>query len=305
MKKAFICFYLMLIVMLLTGQVYHPLIRPNIYWDVAYFVSPAPCYMYLGRTEFIQDDTLVEGHKYTFQKDFPFLGTAGPGGSICPPYMVDTISYRNAFLREDTIEKKVYIYDVDSSPHDQILYDFSLSPGDTFQSDYTTQGGSYVVYSVSDIMLHNGETRKIFCFDPSCIMNYIESIGGCNGLYEPIIMGLGFGSRTLCVKEYGIPVWGSSCNYQFVSIPEHATPYVRLVPNPAHEKLSIEFQRNSGKAVIELLNLYGQLCAKIINQTNMDMIVMDVSNFPPGLYLIRITSEEGIVTTDKVLLTKF
>ncbi len=302
MKKLTFYIYFMCLATMLSGQVYHPLIRSNTYWDVAYTVSPAPCYMYVGRTEFIQGDSLIDGHYYRFQNEYPFLGTPGPGGSICAPYVVDTIPYRRAFLREDTLARKVFIYDVNYEPQEQLLYDFSLSPGDTFHSAYATQGGLYVVYSVSDIILLNGEIRKIFCFDANCILNYIESIGGCQGLYDPIVIGYGFNSGIICVKDNGISIWGGSCFYQFVSTPEFSKPHIHIGPNPAADKLTVEFPFNPMEMEIKLINFCGQQCAKIVLPPGKEKAEMDVSPFPAGIYLVRVTDGNRIAATEKVVL---
>ncbi|MDP1622882.1 MAG: T9SS type A sorting domain-containing protein [Bacteroidales bacterium] len=303
MKTLFFYTYFMCLATMLFGQDYHPLIRPNVYWDVAYWNSFAFCNIDVTRTEFIDGDSLIEGHLYRLQHVYPFLGTPGPGNTICPPYTIDTIPTRNAVLREDTQAKKVYIYNENYFPHDQLLYDFSVSPGDTVQSQYINQGAPIVVYSVFDTILLNGDVRKIFCFDPYCAMNYIESIGGCKGLAEPIVIGLGFGSTILCIKEEEIPLWGEGeCNYQFVAITEYTNPGLQIVPNPASGTLLIELPANYGEMEISLFNIQGKNSVKIIPQPGKGQSEIDVSGIPKGVYFIRVTAGKRFVATGKVVV---
>lgn len=176
LKKLATFVVLMIISLNIYPQQYHKMIRKNVFWDEATYLCMAPCYTTIGRMEFIDGDSLIDGKYYRFSNGYAFIGTPGPGGTLCPPYYVDTVPHRCAFLREDTIAKRVYIYDESYDPHEQLLYDFSLLPGDTLDSDY--HNDTFILDTIVDITLFNGEIRKMFCFDPGCIIHYIEGIGG-------------------------------------------------------------------------------------------------------------------------------
>lgn len=272
------------------SQTYHKLIRPNVYWDVASYSGTLFCYYGIIRTEFVEGDTLIEGHYYRFANDYGFIGVPAPDGSICPPYVVDTIPYKYAILREDTIERKVFIYSEDYIPHDQLLYDFSLNTGDTLFSQYAGLGSYFVIDTVKDTILENGEIRKVFCLDPSCWMNYIESIGGWQGLSNPLVMGLGFGWDLLCVKENDDNLWGNSCNYYFVGIKEGYNKKVEMFPNPTTDQITIQCPTTSSPFSLTILNSFGQVKHNQLSKDN--SIKISLSHLPSGIYLAIIKNSK-------------
>ncbi len=243
MKKIIGCVFFTLISSLVYSQTYHPLIRTNVTWDEGGYESPLPCYTGAGRSEFILGDSLIEGHYYRLENGYGMVGEPGPGGNICPPFQVDTVAYLSARLREDTLTRMVYIWHASSNDHDQLLYDFSLQVGDTLQSEYTGMGATLILTQIEDVTLLNGEVRKKFNFNNDNECYYIESIGGCFGLGNPIVPGLGFGSELFCVKENGIPIWGEGgCNIPWVSTHETGNITFQVFPNPASDKVTFSFR---------------------------------------------------------------
>lgn len=280
------------------AQQYNKLIRKNVYWDEAEYLGIAPCYTYVSRMEFIDGDTLIEGHYYRFANGYPFIGTPGPNGTLCPPYYVDTTAYKYAILREDTIERKVYIYDQFSLPHDQLLYDFSLLPGDTFNSLYG--GVGYLVLdTIIDTVIFNGETRKMFCFDPNCIVHYLEGIGGWQGLTYPLTIGLGFGGILLCVNENLEDLWGFYCNYYFVGINNAQEPVISVFPNPTTNRINIKYEATYISASFTLLNSFGQI---LITEKISDRFTsLNISQLKSGIYYYIIESS-NIIRTGKIII---
>ncbi len=82
MKTFSLSVFLILLLSSVSAQQYHKMIRKNVYWDEATYLSVAPCYTWIGRMEFIDGDTLIEGHYYRFSNSYPFIGTPGPGGTL-------------------------------------------------------------------------------------------------------------------------------------------------------------------------------------------------------------------------------
>jgi len=276
----------------------------NVFWDDAEYLSGVPCYTYAGRVEFIDGDSLIDGYFYRIANGYPFLGTPGPGNTICPPYFIDTILYRHAKIREDTSSRKVYIYDENSEPHDQLLYNFSISAGDTFQSSYATLGGYLVVDTVFDTLLLNGEIRKIFCFDPSCSINYIEGIGGWQGLYWPIVLGLGFGWELLCVKENYIPIWGYKCTYPVVGKPDNFFVMFNISPNPANDLVTFRFSNDlrNNDTLIDIYDLFGNQVMKRVLTKGQTETTLDIRTLAPGLYCYSVTQKMNRKTRKLVVV---
>lgn len=288
----------------LNGQGYHPLIRTGACWDNATYVSMAVCYTSASRTEFLPGDSLRDGMAYRLMNEYPFLGTPSPGGTICAPFTVSLTPARNALLREDTLSRKVFIHDVLSEQHDQLLYDFSLQAGDTLEAPYTTLGGLMIVDHVADTLLQNGETRKIFCFDPACSIYYLESVGGWQGLTQPIAMGLGWGGVLLCSKNGSQPMWGNQCNYQFVGLDSDSPDGYRIGPNPAVDHLIIENMDGmpfpSG-AEIKLLSLTGTIIRSGAFPAGQTSVNFDLTGIRSGLYICVIDSRP-VQTRHKIIV---
>lgn len=262
--------------------------------------------MSAGRSKFIEGDTLMDGHYYRFQYGYSMLGEPGPGGNICPPFIVDTVPHKFAIIREDTLERKVYIYDENSTPHDQLLYDFSLEIGDTLFSSYLGLGALLVLDTIENVMLLNGEIRKKFTFDCNnqgeCF--YVEGIGGCYGLLNPIVMGLGFGWDLFCVKENDDPLWSYECDYYFVGIEDYCSLMIRISPNPVTSILTVSVTPRSGQISILLIDLVGRLKSVSHFTPNQDKALINVSTMKPGIYLLKIADGEMVIGVEKVVVVR-
>ena len=65
---------------------------------------------------------------------------------------------------------------------------------------------------------------------------------------------------------------------------------IRLRPNPAHDRLTVE-RDNAGPATLEVFNAKGQ---KVLSTTtDQATVTLDVSSLASGSYLLRVTTAEG------------
>ena len=74
---------------------------------------------------------------------------------------------------------------------------------------------------------------------------------------------------------------------------------VSLYPNPASDYINIQISNNQEENLVELVNLSGQTVYSRIH--NSEKIQLYVKDFEPGLYLIRITNREEIVTEKLII----
>lgn len=74
---------------------------------------------------------------------------------------------------------------------------------------------------------------------------------------------------------------------------------IAYYPNPAKNRI---FVKNTGKSMdkIEVFDMNGQLLSTTINESQLNEIEINIENFETGLYLLRISTTEGIYNT-KVL----
>ena len=289
MKKLFFLVLYILPGMAGTSQAYHKLIRLNTYWDCYTWMQGWMCYSSVNRIFFTGADTIIEGKTYQISYAYPMYPDP-PGPYLCPPFVIDTLAVDHEhYVREDTVEQKVYIHsDIFLEP-DAILYDFTLQPGDTLTSGYQAFFGfPLVVTSVDSVMIGNGEYRKRINFDdPYYGINYVESIGGTEGLFTPLVpfeSGGGF----MCVKENGANLWGDECDYWFVNIPQYKINEVFIFPNPAHETITIAVPLILLNQNLKLFSSSGVLIKSI--RINSEKTVLQLKGVNPGLYFYQISS---------------
>ncbi len=85
-------------------------------------------------------------------------------------------------------------------------------------------------------------------------------------------------------------------SFDLLSIDESAKTAFEIFPNPTREMVNLVLEKDiNGKVSIELYNLLGQLMMSksISGCTKGQSITINLQQFDPGLYLIRISTEEG------------
>ncbi len=94
----------------------------------------------------------------------------------------DTGNHSTFFIREDTINKKVYILDSIATT-EVILYDFSLNVGDTLYAQHGWGAGKkLIVRTIDTVTILVGQRRRFFLSDTSGHIGFtaIESVGSIN-----------------------------------------------------------------------------------------------------------------------------
>jgi hypothetical protein len=301
MKKFFFIICVMIIATGLQSQDYHKLIRTGTYWDQYTVVLPEMCYTTITRFSFADSDTILGGVAY--RKNICYHFQAVNPGPLCPPFEIDDVPFTSySFLREDTINRKVYIYCQGCFPvKDQLFYDFSLSVGDTLKSVVQTlYGEPLVLTSLDEVLLSNGETRKRFGFGNSPEnLNYIEGIGGAQGLDAAVVPGIESYGGFFCITQNGINLWGNICNNYFVGLQEKKSEAIELYPNPAHDKLTIHLDGTNPDAELIISNLEG----KEIIRTKLNRAdnTISLSQVAPGVYIYQVTSGK-VFRKDKIII---
>lgn len=268
------------------GQIYHPLIRSNTYWDVLQGTGQDICNTNSGAQYFFEGDTIIMGLEYAIVRSYPIVSLLPV--PFCPPYAIDsTNSNVAAFMREDTLARRVYIFD-QSEQLDVILYDFSLMAGDTLDP-VIGQGLTLVIDSIGNTTLLDGSERKIFYLDNGFF--YIESIGGSAGLIFPLFMGLGWWYTPLCVRENDVQLWGEQCygylgSVDLVEMPNPELP--SITPNPARGTIRVS---GAGDLPTDLIffDLSGREVLRQQIRTTAELV--DISCLRPGSYFYRITAQ--------------
>ncbi|MBK7966130.1 MAG: T9SS type A sorting domain-containing protein [Bacteroidetes bacterium] len=206
-------------------------------------------------------------------------------------------------MREDSIAKKLYILDLNSSAIEQILYDFSLNAGDTLNAQYQLTAGSIIIVdSVGSTSLSNGEIRNIFYLNSGTF--YIESIGGRNGLMSPLISFSGGSGETLgCVKLNGVVHYDGGICYVPVGINTNSNdPHLTVYYEKEYQNIKINSKNLELKGEFKILNLEGKIIfSKIIEEDNLSI---NANNLNSGIYLYQYEMLNGKIITGKISLTK-
>lgn len=272
------------------GQNYYPLIRPNLVWQILHGNGAYICDKKDGHQYFFQGDTIVSGIYYQKINTLPII--ALNGNPYCPPFAVDGNfpAFLSGLMREDTITRKVYIYNY-SINSEELLYDFNLVAGDTLNSYLTAQ---VIVDSVGLISLPNGGLRKIFYLDSG--ENYIESIGGSQGIQFQLYQGIGFWEIPICISENNIPIWGGQC-FGTVGINENLQESKMVYPNPFVN----EFTFKSNYPEVTEIILYNSISNEIFRKSFSNSTIINTENFESGIYVYKMISKSGLTSFGKLI----
>lgn len=291
----------------LFGQNYHKLINESFYWDVPFAAQAYICggYADIGPWRYkISGDTVINGQTYSKIYYSNFIAVNPPPPN-CPPFTVDTVfsHYSTAYLREDTIARKVWRYSTFAGGSEVLLYDFTLQKGDTLEIRHWEL--DWVIDTVMTITTYDGIERKKFVFhgdDGSIFPHegwYIEGIGGMAGLFEGPFPYFEVGTWLMCVKDNNDElIWkgGQGCSDFITGAVEiNHVKAIHVFPNPFTDQLTIETA--SGKLDVKIYNLFG---VKLLQEEVDGSRVFDLSSFSPGIYMLQIRNDKNEVVTKKI-----
>jgi len=86
-----------------------------------------------------------------------------------------------------------------------------------------------------------------------------------------------------------------------IGIKENYNDKLRISPNPFSLKTTLHLDKNLKNATLTIFNLFGQQVSQIKNISGQD-ITLNRDNLPNGIYYIRLTYQNKIITTDKVVI---
>lgn len=275
------------------GQNYYPLIKPNLVWQILHGDGAYICDLRDGHQYYFQGDTLISGITYQKIRSNPIIALNGT--PYCPPFAVDGNSpaFLSGLMREDTVTRKVFIYNFNST-YEELIYDFNLIAGDTLNSSYAGMGSVVIVDSVSTISLLNGSLRKIFYLNTG--ENYVESIGGSQGIQFPLIQGLGFWEIPICISENNTPIWGGQC-FGTVGINENLQQAELIYPNPFIDKISIKTNDLEESQFI----IYDNLSKELFSQAFINSSTFNLEHLKIGVYTYKMIRKSGSSSFGKIV----
>jgi hypothetical protein len=305
LAAAVLCFFSLCDSTRVFGQDYVPLIDASKQWNVMvtwYAYGGSPAIKNTINFWIAENDTIINDTVYnTVIANNPNSTGYFPNGTV-------------GFIREDTLERKVYFRDYEATEpffmiKDRLLYDFSIESGDTVEvfGMYTCPEfwNTYVVSSTSSVSLLNGSERKVWNLSPigGYAQNndqWIEGIGSLNGMPFPAcyqLQTISFSLDLLCYFEGETKLYAlmeDTCEvYWTSSVSELAANPIHCYPNPARDELNISLPDNFQDChTISIFDLSGGLLLQEVHCGNEFRV--NVRNLKPGLYFLKVVSQRGV-----------
>ena len=194
------------------------------------------------------------------------------------------------FIREDTIQKKVYIFRTDFSK-EYLLYDFSIQVGDTIKESWFKYSQGWKVTQIDTIYIQNNE-HHVFHFD-SDVASVIDGIGSLAGLtndpWESIKLDCHLRGKDR--QPYFIPDSSSNCelHHYAVGIEEKQSinSEIRLFPNPCNGTFSLQFQESIENANMTIINAIGKRVYGTTDlATGQNTFLTFNTALQPGIYFV-------------------
>lgn len=180
------------------------------------------------------------------------------------------------------------------------IFDFGghITAG-VYKEDSTFVG--YVQYITNQVLL--GSTDTTYTFSSNGINAMVAGEYFIKVLYRPE------GATGWLV----LPNDGTHINKAYLTVTDTTVPpptsinnielekSFAIYPNPAHDKVSVSLKNFTGKVnALELFNLQGQKVSTT-ESTNTSLVELSVNHLAQGIYYLRITTDQGIVSKKLVI----
>ncbi len=310
------------------GQSYEPMVVEGARWRV-FLITPnaIPSYPYTSVYEyFIDADTTINAVEY---KKVFYRELESANQNYKAPFLPKSESMIIGYLREDTLQKKVYAIVLGNSfscPLEQetLLFDFSLTIGDTLRSCLIFSGESSLL-DTSYAYKPGGLTTPTFHFtDHVKVMSYnttfgdlflIEGIGSSWGLFESL-----FSFDYQYKLDYYCRGTEGECEIVTgISSTDFINKKIKLWVQDEKLYLKVPDFLMTSDIIIELYDINGQ---KIISKNEIDnrgldhiqeeninyfpdiTQELDLGNLPSGVYILRLIGEGGEEHTKKFIVQR-
>lgn len=236
------------------------------------------------------NDTMINGLEYYIIRTI----TKHLSGKLVY-YPVEYYSY----LRNDTINKKVYAY---VNGNDSLIYNFDLTIGDSLFSTIGNGWGPDITIDTIYNDNYYGVTRKVFATKDTfgnIQRKLIEGLGSEYGFIAySYDSGFESGTFTNCIKHNGVTLYGDStvtCDLPLAITNIQQDIKVKVYPNPACDNIIIEFDKNiTSNCRIELKTVYGTTVIK--KERKFSNEIIDIENLPSGIYILAIANSDKVYT---------
>lgn len=261
------------------------------------------CYHY-----YIAGDTIINSNTYRQIYRSKIVELGNPCGTW--HWFLDT-GYVGA-LRDDSIANKVFFV-LPTLTSDTLLYDYNLNVGDTVKGYLAAECANIVISSKDSINI-NGLFHKRWFFDTFCSSSFtgnfiIEGVGTEYGLIEPIPDWFQKNSAFVCLHDSAGTIftntnWNPYMSCQLITSinnPHESIERISFFPNPFSQQTTLQSNKALNNATLNIYNSFGQQVKTIIH-ISANAITLYSDNLTNGLYFIRLTQDNKVVTEDKLII---
>lgn len=278
------------------SQTYIPIPLDSTLWKVNYWAAlPWPYSWTCSVFEYTAGDTVINTKNYTLIK------------TLYDPFCTTHISpIKKAAIRQDSLQRKVFIIWLPDSLTERILYDFTQTAGDTCNSIlYSSLCGAILVQSVDSVSLNGKYHRRINLHGNCCDASLIEGIGSSYGLIDKLF-AFENGNSLMCVHDFKhgdktiFPDSTTLCDTSSVGITENKSENYKLevYPNPFDNIINFEYLFPIKN--IHIYNLLGQeIYYLLVN--GKQKVQLNRKEFVKGLFLYRVETNDKRVFTGKLV----
>ena len=251
---------------------------------------------------FIFNDTIIGN--YSYHK----LYESGAWSFGTPQLHYYSNIYMGAF-RQDTLQKKVFFM-ADTASHERLLYDFNLNVGDTLPATYNNGNNSNKIIGIDSVLVGSNYHKRYYLatfygnsiLDPDYAI--IEGVGSTLGLLYYIYPCLEACSRLTCFGNNGqyYPTNTTCPNTIGITEIKKQKFEIEIYPNPFSSQTTLHTDKMFKDAILAVYNSFG-LQVKQIKNISGQTITLHRVNLPSGLYFIRLTQDNKVITQDKLVIT--
>lgn len=252
---------------------------------------------------YVNNDTIIGEHTYKNIERYMRHTTSAMAG----PDDVEITVATEIFARQEG--RSIYFF---HEGVDSLFISYDLSLGDTVGGYFGAINPNKTVHTIDSVLVGDHYRRLFYTdtdedpFPDSRLLEGIGHLGGEGGyFFASTLYGeyweLSISNTLNCYGEEHIQLWpneGGTCHPSLtLNLAEAENIAIAVFPNPVDNFLQITMDEN-----IKLIQLFSIEGTEIYNSTvNANQHRIELADLSKGVYLVRITSENGVEERHKII----
>lgn len=281
-------------------NVYHPFPDSGTIWIGTSWYNDGgtgPCVVTNDYNLYISGDTTIGIYSYHKLYRNGYISSF-----MCPqPGYYYYGVYAGAF-RQDNANKKIYLFE---NGTDTLAYDFNLNVGDTLNWTCLSIGYNNYIQSIDSVLIGSQYHKRFWLNNNYAAL--IEGVGSTLGAFARIAPAFESGEDLWCIRINNQTAWSSSqvnkCSLTSIAENSIAENQILISNNPFSTETTLSSISNLKYSTLTVYNSSGQQ-AKQMQNISGQTITLYRDNLPSGLYFIRLTRDNKVIMTGKLVITE-